>query len=57
MILIIIFPAFVSIGGNVELKQNEIKRNEIIPMNHDYIIGDFDGNVAGDNPHDILRIE
>ena len=57
MILIIIFPAFVSIGGNVELKKNEIKRNEIIPMNHDYIIGDFDGNVVGDNPNDILTIK
>ena len=50
-------PAFVSVGGDVNLNQNEIKPNQNIPMNHEYINGDFNGNVTGNNPNDINGIQ
>ena len=46
-------PAFVSIGGNVDLNQNEINNNQNIPMSHDYIKGDFSGNNNGVNSNQI----
>ena len=37
-------PAYISIGGDVGLKKEQINRNQYIPMNQDYIKGDFNQN-------------